>query len=335
MYKLKTVQGYAPKLGHRDTEKAIKLVKDEFQKNLAAALGLERISAPVMVRAHSGLNDDLNGVERPVSFDVPEAGFEVEIVHSLAKWKRMALYEYGFKHGEGLYADMNAIRRDDAMDNLHSVYVDQWDWEKVINRSERNEQFLQAAVRKIAGALADTKEFINGVYPALTHELCREVYFITSEELLKRYPDKSAKEREYEITKLHKTVFIQKIGGTLSDGTRHDGRAPDYDDWELNGDLLFWHSVLGEPIEISSMGVRVDETSLRAQLAAANASEREKYAYHKAILCGKLPLTVGGGIGQSRLCMLLLEKLHIGEVQVSVWSDEMLAACREAGIPIL
>lgn len=335
MYLLKTVKGYKPKLGHRETERAIKIVKDSFQKYLSAALGLERISAPVMVRAGSGINDDLNGVERPVSFDVPAAGFGVEIVHSLAKWKRLALYEYGFKHGEGLYTDMNAIRRDDAMDNLHSVYVDQWDWEKVINCAERTPEFLRAIVSKIAGALADTKEYIAKIYPSLTERLCREVFFITGEELLKLYPDKSAKEREREITRVKKTVFIEKIGGKLSDGTRHDGRAPDYDDWELNGDLLFWHDTLGEALEISSMGIRVDEKSLRFQLKEANAEDRERFEYHKGILEGRLPLTVGGGIGQSRLCMLLLEKIHIGEVQVSVWSDEMLAECKSAGIPIL
>ena len=335
MYKLKLTAGYAPKLPQRVTEKAIKQVKDEFQRIFSAALGLERISAPVMVRAGSGINDDLNGVERPVRFDVPEAGFDVEIVHSLAKWKRMALHQYGFVVGEGLYTDMNAIRRDDSMDNLHSVYVDQWDWEKVIGRGDRTVAFLQETVRRIVAALVKTKESINALYPALTASLCPETYFITSEELLQKYPDKTPKEREYEIVKAHKTVFIEKIGGKLSNGEKHDGRAPDYDDWELNGDLLFWHEVLGEPIEISSMGIRVDETSLHTQLEQAGAIEREQYAYHQGILRCELPLTIGGGIGQSRLCMLMLEKLHIGEVQVSVWPSEMLEECRKAGVPIL
>ena len=335
MYSLKLTENYTPKLSQRETEKAIKLVKDGFQSVFSSALGLERISAPVMVRSGSGLNDDLNGVERPVRFDVPQAGFEVEIVHSLAKWKRMALSEYGFKSGEGLYTDMNAIRRDDSLDNLHSVYVDQWDWEKVIERSDRTDEFLKSTVRKIAKALADTKDIINGLYPALKEKLCPEVYFITSEELLKMYPNKTVKEREYEIVKKHRTVFVQKIGGALSDGTRHDGRAPDYDDWDKNGDLLFWHSALGEPIEISSMGIRVDAQSLLGQLTDANALDRLKYEYHKGIMSGSLPLTIGGGIGQSRLCMLLLEKLHIGEVQASIWSDETIAECKRAGIELL
>ena len=335
MYTLKTIDGYVPALSQRVTEKAIKQVKDGFQRNFAAALGLERISAPVMVRAGSGINDDLNGTERPVRFDIPAAGFDVEIVHSLAKWKRMALYEYGFQAGGGLYTDMNAIRRDDSMDNLHSVYVDQWDWEKVIERADRTEAFLHGTVQKIAAAIVQTKREINELYPALQTELCPNVYFVSSEELLSAYPNLSAKEREHAVTKAHKTVFIGKIGGRLSNGEKHDGRAPDYDDWELNGDLLFWHEGLGEAIEISSMGVRVDATSLRRQLTAANATDRERYAYHKGILQDELPLTVGGGIGQSRLCMLLLEKIHIGEVQVSVWPDDMRAACKKAGIPLL
>ncbi len=335
MYSLKLTKNYVPLLSQRETEKAIKLVKDGFQQVFSKALGLERISAPVMVRAGSGLNDDLNGIERPVRFDVPQAGFEVEIVHSLAKWKRMALREYGFKSGEGLYADMNAIRRDDSLDNLHSVYVDQWDWEKVIEREERTCEFLKNTVRKIAKAIAETKEQINALYTALEEKLCSDVVFITSEELLRKYPNKTAKEREYEITKEHRTVFVQNIGGKLSDGTRHDGRAPDYDDWKLNGDLLFWHSSLGEPLEISSMGIRVDAQSLLGQLKEANALSRLEYEYHKGIMSGTLPFTIGGGIGQSRLCMLMLEKLHIGEVQVSVWPEQMLRECKAAGVPLL
>ena len=335
MYSLKLSQDYIPKLTQRETEKAIKLVKDGFQKFFSSELGLERISAPVMVRADSGINDDLNGVERPVRFDIPQAGFEVEIVHSLAKWKRLALYEYGFKPGEGLYTDMNAIRRDDSLDNLHSVYVDQWDWEKVIERKERTREFLEQTVRKIVKAITDTKKYINEIYPVLNSRICPDVYFITSEELLEKYPNLTAKEREHEIVKEHKTVFIIGIGGKLSDGSKHDGRAPDYDDWQKNGDLLFWHETLGEAVEISSMGIRVDENSLHNQLCEADALEREKYEYHRGILSGKLPLTIGGGIGQSRLCLLMLEKLHIGEVQVSVWPEEMLAECKVAGVPIL
>lgn len=335
MTQSKTVQGYTPKLGRRMTEKAIKQVKDEFQRIFSAALGLERISAPMMVRANSGINDDLNGVERAVRFDIPAAGFDVEIVHSLAKWKRWALHEYGFSVGEGLYTDMNAIRRDDRMDNLHSVYVDQWDWEKVISRADRNRAFLHDTVRTIAAVLADTKDRIDALYPQLTAKLKRDVFFITSEELLQTYPDKTPKEREYEIVKAHKTVFIEQIGGKLSNGYAHDGRAPDYDDWSLNGDLLFWHEALNEPVEITSMGIRVDETSLHSQLIEANALEREKFAYHQGILRGEYPLTIGGGIGQSRLCMLMLEKIHIGEVQASVWSDETTQLCKKAGIPLL
>ncbi len=335
MYSLKTAEGYVPKLNRRETEKAIKIVKDGFQKYFSESMKLERISAPVMVRAGNGINDDLNGVERPVSFDVPAAGFDVEIVQSLAKWKRLALHEYGFKTGEGLYTDMNAIRRDDSMDNLHSVYVDQWDWERIISAEKRTSEYLHTVVVTVVNAIADTKEHVKSLYPCLNGSIKRDVFFITSEELLALYPGLSAKEREYEITKKHKTVFIERIGGLLSNGTKHDGRAPDYDDWQLNGDILFWHDTLGEPIEISSMGIRVDAKSLKSQLIAANATSREKYPYHRAILCGELPLTVGGGIGQSRLCMLLLEKLHIGEVQVSVWNDEMLKACKAAGIPVL
>ncbi len=335
MYTLKTIKGYVPKLTQRVTEKAIKQVKDDFQRIFAAALGLERISAPVMVRADSGLNDDLSGIERPVRFDVPAAGFDVEIVQSLAKWKRWALRAYGFGTGEGLYTDMNAIRRDDRLDNLHSVYVDQWDWEKVIADSDRTSAFLHATVQKIVHAIADAKDAVNALYPALRASIERNVTFITSEQLRRQYPRQTPKEREYEIVKAHKTVFIEQIGGGLSDGTRHDGRAPDYDDWDKNGDLLFWHEALGEPVELSSMGIRVNAASLRAQLQAADALDREKYDYHKAVLAGALPLTVGGGIGQSRLCMLLLEKVHIGEVQASVWPSEMLQKCRDAGIPIL
>lgn len=332
---LKIVDGYKSKLGRRETEKAIKQVKDGFQKYFAAALGLERISAPVTVRAYSGVNDDLNGVERPVRFDVPAAGFEVEIVHSLAKWKRLALYEYGFKEGEGLYTDMNAIRRDETLDNLHSVYVDQWDWEKVIGGADRNDDFLRDTVRRIVGAIADTKDHITSLYPALDAKINREVFFITGEELRLMYPRLTPKQREREITRKYGTAFIMRIGGKLGDGTRHDGRAPDYDDWKHNGDLLVWHGVLDDAMEISSMGIRVDAASLRAQLAESGATDREKYFYHRAVLNNVLPLTIGGGIGQSRLCMLMLEKLHIGEVQVSVWPEEMLRECKAAGVPIL
>lgn len=327
---------YKNKLDLLDTEKAIKFVKDEFEKTLAETLGLTRVSAPILVLSGTGINDDLNGVERAVKFDVRGLdGKNAEIVHSLAKWKRTALKKYGFKTDSGLYTDMNAIRRDDFMDNLHSIYVDQWDWERVIDRSERNEEFLKKIVTTIVGAIADVNEKTKKKFPSLDLDIKREVTFITTEELLKLYPDKTAKERENAITKKYGTVFLMRIGDKLSDGKPHDGRAPDYDDWSLNGDVLFYNPVLGCSFEISSMGIRVDEKSLVSQLEKAGVTERLKFPYHKDVLSGALPLTIGGGIGQSRLCMLILQKAHIGEVQVSLWPDGVEEEAAKHGVNIL
>ena len=328
---------YKPTLSMRDTQKAIKIVRDTFEDNLALRLNLERISAPLFVTRKSGINDDLNGVERAVSFDVkemPEAG-DVVIVHSLAKWKRLALKKYGFLSGEGFYTDMNAIRRDEDMDNLHSIYVDQWDWEKVINREDRNIDYLKNTVKSIINALVDTLDLVKEKFPQVKTEFTRDVFFITTQELEDMYPDLTAKEREKAITKEKQIVFLMQIGGNLKSGKPHDGRAPDYDDWSLNGDILVYSDVLEDVIEISSMGVRVDENSLNEQLNLANKNERREFDYHKQILNGTLPLTIGGGIGQSRVCMLLLGKLHIGEVQASLWSDEMIKTCAEKNVNLL
>lgn len=333
--KLKTVNGYKANTSLRETEKAIKLIKDTFETQLAKALNLERISAPLFVRADSGINDDLNGVERPVQFDVKFDNSSAVIVHSLAKWKRMALKAYGFEKGEGLYTDMNAIRRDEDPDNLHSIYVDQWDWELVIGREQRTVEFLKATVKKIVGAVRSTLTLLKSSYPAVHTSLNEEVYFITTQELEDRYPNLSPKAREREIAREHKTVFLMNIGDLLKSGIKHDGRAPDYDDWALNGDLIFWNDVLEDAFELSSMGIRVDAVSLRSQLEKTGTIERMKYPYHQQIAGDILPLTIGGGIGQSRLCMLLLQKAHIGEVQVSLWPNDMLDECKEAGIVIL
>ena len=329
-------EGYSSALTLRETQHAIKYIKDLFQQTLSFALTLDRVSAPLIVRKGSGINDDLNGVERKVDFTIKEIdNKEAEVVQSLAKWKRMALYRYGYKPGEGIYTDMNAIRRDDDTDNLHSIFVDQWDWEKVITRDQRTIEFLQETVKNIVKAIVFTKRKVNLRYPIFKTTLKEEVYFVTTQELEDRFPDKTPREREDAICKEHGTVFIMQIGGKLKSGQRHDGRAPDYDDWSLNGDLFFWNETLQKAIEISSMGVRVDEVSLQKQLAEADALDRNKYDYHKMITEGTLPLTIGGGIGQSRLCMLLLEKAHIGEVQASIWSDEMIQACAEHGITLL
>ncbi|MDD7398067.1 MAG: aspartate--ammonia ligase [Eubacteriales bacterium] len=336
MYKLKTPQNYVSKLTVRETEKALKFVKDTFQKKFIDALSLERISAPLFVKSRTGINDDLNGVERAVRFDIKEQdGVTAEIVHSLAKWKRVALAKYGFKPGEGIYTDMNAIRRDDHCDNQHSIYVDQWDWEMVITAEQRKTEFLQEIVKKIVGAICDTLDETKKQFKQIDLELCRDIKFITTQELEDMYPDATPKERESLITKEYKTVFLMCIGGELKSGEKHDGRAPDYDDWKLNGDILFWDEILGESIELSSMGIRVDGASLRSQLEIADCEDRLNLEYHKGILSGKYPLTIGGGIGQSRLCMLLLQKAHIGEVQVSLWPDEMVEVCHSAGIWIL
>ena len=336
MKKIIIPDGYKSALTQRETQKAIKVIKDTFQKKLSAALSLDRVTAPLFVTKKSGLNDDLNGVERKVGFtikEIPEV--EAEVVQSLAKWKRAALYKYGYGAGEGIYTDMNAIRRDDLVDNMHSVFVDQWDWEKVITRKDRTEEYLKETVKKIVGAIADTKEVLDELYPAVSFSLCREVYFITSQELLEKYPDMGVKERENAIAKEYGTVFIMKIGGKLSDGNKHDGRAPDYDDWNLNGDILFYNDVLQCAFEVSSMGIRVDENSLIKQLKESGDEDRINLPYHKNVKEGIYPLTIGGGIGQSRLCMLLLGKAHIGEVHVSVWPEEMVAECKRGGIELL
>ncbi len=328
-------EDYASVLNLRETERAIKAVKDVFERSLAERLNLERITAPLFVAKSSGINDDLSGVERKVEFELKETGAACEIVQSLAKWKRMALYRYGFCPGEGLYADMNAIRRDDDMDNLHSVFVDQWDWELAITKEERNATFLKTIVRRIVDAVIDTHNRVKKMFPALTRKLDREVFFVTARELEEAYPELTPKERERAVCEAHHTVFLMGIGDTLRSGVPHDGRAPDYDDWTLNGDILFWNETLKQPIELSSMGIRVDGAALRRQLKISDQEERMIYPYHQMVAAGALPLTVGGGIGQSRLCMLLLEKLHIGEVQASLWGEDVLAVCKSKGIPIL
>lgn len=317
-----------------EKQKFIKIIKDKFERKLAKELDLTRVSAPLLVTKESGLQDDLSGVERKVSFDILKDGKELEIVQSLAKWKRMALKKYQFPIHKGLYTDMTAIRRDDKMDETHSIYVDQWDWEKVILRKDRTFDYLKRAVRKIVKAIADTSEILK-TKGFKGMDICRDVYFISSQELLDLYPDKTDKEREYLITMKHKTVFITGIGDDLSDGKPHDMRAPDYDDWSLNGDLLFYHEVLDIALEISSMGIRVDKESLLKQIKKSGKEERLEYAYHKSILSEKLPLTIGGGIGQSRLCMLLLGRMHIGEVQASYWDKETLEQCKKLQIELL
>jgi len=327
---------YDPRLSVRETQEAIKYIRDTFQKEFGKEMNLSRISAPLFVEKSSGLNDNLNGVERPVSFDVPwNPGETIEVVHSLAKWKRLALKRYHFEAGEGLYTNMNAIRRDEDLDNLHSVYVDQWDWERVISKEERNEEMLRETVRNIFRIIKHMEHEVWYKYPQAVKKLPEDIYFIDSEELLQKYPTLSAKERENAITKEHGCVFIQKIGDKLSNGEPHDGRAPDYDDWNLNGDILFWFEPLNCALEISSMGIRVDEESLRRQLALSHKEERATLPYHRMLLEGKLPLTIGGGIGQSRLCMLLLERAHIGEVQASIWPEEMREECEKHNMILL
>ena len=326
---------YQPALGLYETQKAIGLIKNIFQVKLCAALHLKRVTAPLFVDPATGLNDDLNGVERPVGFDIPAVGIEGQVVHSLAKWKRLALHDYNFFVGNGLVADMNAIRRDEELDNLHSIYVDQWDWEKVIDESTRNEAYLKDTVRRIVSAICGTLDELKWQFSSLDTDLCRDVFFLTAQELEDMYPQLTPKEREGIITKKHKTVFIQQIGGKLKSGKPHDGRAPDYDDWNLNGDLLFWHEPLQCALEISSMGIRVDPESLDKQLSLAGCDSRRELPFHKMLLNGELPLTIGGGIGQSRLCMLLLGKAHIGEVQASLWDEETKRLCKEAGIVLL
>ena len=328
-------EGYKSSLNLFDTQVAIGKLKRIFEDNLAQALNLKRVSAPLFVDPDMGINDNLNGIERPVTFDIPETGGDGEIVHSLAKWKRMALKKYDFRIGRGLYTDMNAIRRDEELSNIHSIYVDQWDWEKVISKEDRTEEYLKDTVNKIVGAVCDTLDVLKERYPQITTEIKREVSFVTSQELLDLYPDMTAKEREDAYVKEHKTVFIMKIGGKLNNGKPHDGRAPDYDDWELNGDIMFWNDVLGRAFEISSMGIRVDAESLDRQLTESGCNDRRNLPFHKMLLEGDLPLTMGGGIGQSRLSMLILSKAHIGEVQVSLWDKETMNTCEKAGIILL
>ena len=328
-------KNYNPVLNLRDTEIAIKLVKDFFEQALASALNLTRVSAPIMVTPESGLNDNLNGVERPVSFDVLETGRTVEIVHSLAKWKREALKVYGFLPGEGLYTDMNAIRRDEMTDNIHSIFVDQWDWEKIIMPSERNLDTLRNTVRSIYMALRKTEGYVCANYPHIKPELPDDITFVTTQELEDRYPSMTPKQREYMAAKEYGAVFLIGVGGALKSGQIHDGRAPDYDDWSLNGDILLYDKLLDISLEVSSMGIRVDPDTLRRQLAIRGCEERAELPFQKALLNGELPQTIGGGIGQSRMCVYLLRKAHVGEVQASMWPDEVVAACRKANILLL
>lgn len=331
-------EGYKSILSIYDTQKAISLLKRLFEDRLGALLNLYRVSAPLFVAQDSGLNDNLNGVERPVSFDILRSNVRAEVVQSLAKWKRLALKRYGFYPGKGLYTDMNAIRRDeDELDNLHSVYVDQWDWEKVILPENRNLDYLKLTVMDIVTAICDTQDTMEAIYPQLRSlgKLERRVSFVTSQELEDMYPGLTPKERENAYVKEHKTAFIIGIGGKLRSGKRHDGRAPDYDDWTLNGDIMFWDDVLGCAMEVSSMGIRVDPEAMDRQLTAAGCDERRALPYHRALLNGELPLTIGGGIGQSRVSMLLLGKAHIGEVQASIWDEETVRACDDAGVILL
>jgi len=329
-------EGYKAALSTRETQIAIKKVKDFFQRELATQLNLHRVTAPLFVTPESGLNDNLNGVERPVVFGIKEKNDSpVEIVHSLAKWKRMALARYGFREGEGLYTDMNAIRRDEDTDNIHSIFVDQWDWEKVITKEQRTVETLKKTVKDVYEALRVTEKYIANQYDYVQCILPEEITFITSQELLDRYPDKNVKEREYLAAKEYGAVFIMKIGDILTNGEKHDGRAPDYDDWELNGDIMVYYPVDDIALELSSMGIRVDEVSLLSQLAKAGCPERAELDFHKALLEGKLPYTVGGGIGQSRICMFFLRKAHIGEVQVSVWPQEAVEYAASRGVALL
>lgn len=322
-------------LGIIETESAIKFIKDSFQHELSDALNLTRVSAPLFVFPESGLNDNLSGVERPVSFDVLDIGKNVEIVQSLAKWKRLALKEYGFSVGQGIYTDMNAIRRDETLDEIHSIYVDQWDWEKVISKEERTIEKLKDTVSKLYKSLKETQKALEEKYPMIKFFLPENITFIKSQDLLDMYPEMTDKERENEISKKYGAVFLMQIGGKLSNGKPHDMRAPDYDDWNLNGDILIWNPVLERAFEVSSMGIRVDEKSLAEQLAISGCESRKELPFHKALLNGSLPLTMGGGIGQSRICMLLLGKRHIGEVQASVWPEEMIQKCKSKGINLL
>jgi len=328
-------ENYKTKQTVRETEIAIKLLKDHFEQELADTLNLTRVSAPLFVSPKTGLNDNLNGTERPVSFDIKEIGMDVEIVHSLAKWKRMALGEYDFLVGEGLYTDMNAIRRDEVADNLHSVYVDQWDWERIIDKEDRQIDFLKKIVKDIFSCLQRTQNHILRYYPELERKLPEEIYFTTSQELEDRYPTLTPRQREDEICKEKKAVFVMQIGDLLKSGIKHDGRAPDYDDWTLNGDIIFWYPLLDRAFEVSSMGIRVDASAMKEQLKKADCMKRAGLPFHKGVIENTIPLSIGGGIGQSRLCMYFLDKAHIGEVQSSVWPEDMSHECKEHGIHLL
>ncbi len=334
MSKMMKISGYEKTLTKYQTQTAIGSIKNIFVAKLSTALNLKRVSAPLFVDVSTGINDDLNGIERPVKFDILETKTDAVVVHSLAKWKRYALHKYEFPVGEGLYTDMNAIRRDEEMDNLHSIYVDQWDWEKVIDEQTRTIDNLKDTVTKIVSSICDTSEQISKEF-GLKISLSRDVKFVTTYELEEMYPEKTPKERENIYLKQHKTAFVMQIGDVLKSGEKHDGRAPDYDDWAMNGDILFWSDVLDCAFEVSSMGIRVSPKSLDEQLTKSGADDRREFMFHKMLLEGKLPLTMGGGIGQSRLCMLLLGKAHIGEVQVSIWDDASIKACQEQGIELL
>ena len=328
-------ENYHPPLSVYEMQRAIEFIKSNFQVNLSNALNLRRVSAPLFVDENSGLNDNLSGVERPVSFDIPDVGVNAQVVQSLAKWKRLALKRYQFNVGKGLFTDMDAIRRDEEVDNIHSIYVDQWDWEKVIGEEDRTVDYLKRTVRGIVGAIAETSDALGIAFPSLHTALPRDVYFLTTQELEDRYPDLTPKEREHAICREHGVVFLMQIGKVLRSGTKHDGRAPDYDDWDLNGDILYWNPVLGRSFEISSMGIRVDPAALDRQLTLAGCDDRRALPFHKMLLGGELPLTMGGGIGQSRLCMLMIGTAHIGEVQVSLWDGDTHKACEDAGILLL
>ena len=328
-------ENYRPVLDAYDTQRAIAYIKETFQQEFSAALNLKRVSAPLFVTEDSGLNDNLNGFERAVSFDIPDVGKDAQVVHSLAKWKRLALKRYRFSVGNGLYTDMNAIRRDEVLDNIHSIYVDQWDWEKIITRENRNLEYLKLIVRAIVRAICDTNDRLHVRFPQLRVELSRDIAFVTTQELEDMYPNLTASEREREYVREHKTACIMQIGGKLRSGKPHDGRAPDYDDWGLNCDIFFWDAVLDRALEISSMGIRVDAEALDRQLREAGCDDRRSLPFHQMLLNDELPLTIGGGIGQSRLSMLMMGCAHIGEVQSSIWDADTIDKCEKAGIPLL
>ena len=335
MNKVIIPQGYRPVLNSYDLQRAIAMTKEIFQAEFVETLQLKRVSAPLFVGSQSGLNDDLSGKERAVAFDIPAIGSDAQVVHSLAKWKRLALKKYGFNIHEGLYTDMNAIRRDEELDNIHSIYVDQWDWERIVQAENRTQDYLKDTVQSIVDVICDASEALKKAFPQIKVALQRQVSFITSQELEDLYPDNTPEEREYLYAKEHKTIFVMQIGDKLRSGKPHGNRAPDYDDWTLNGDIIFWNDVLGIAFEISSMGIRVDPAAMDRQLTAAGCDARRALPFHQMLLDNELPLTIGGGIGQSRLCMLLIGCAHIGEVQTSLWDADTLRICKENGIPLL